>query len=404
MTQALPYHRSVCLHFKQQEKTWNFFAGATAKTEQLQQFKTGLLKNTYKFNPATDQHIYEKVEKARKALRLDHLAVWVYQAQFTEETNATIAYLDGEAHIVFSGQVTQLLNEEELLAVIAHELSHVLLYTLQGGELEIADRIITAIANNYSSEPAYVETARLFRLYTEIFCDRGALAVVGAPDPVITSLVKLSTGLDQVSADSYRKQAEEIFSADAHLKAATVTHPENFIRARAVQLWQDQGEASLPLITKIIEGTADLDQLDIFRQEELTALTRQVLQLFLKPRWFRTVRVLGTARQFFPDFALKDEAVLTNDLAGRVGEGHASVREYLAYLLLDFVLADPSLETVPFGWAFQFAEDLQLKEAFETVVQKEFKFSDKKLQQHKQKSLAAYYEVKESTAEQVYQD
>jgi predicted GNAT superfamily acetyltransferase len=42
------------------------------------------------------------------------------------------------------------------------------------GDFEIADRIITAIANNYASEPSYYETARLYRLYTEIFYDRGA--------------------------------------------------------------------------------------------------------------------------------------------------------------------------------------------------------------------------------------
>ena len=110
--------------------------------------------------------------------------------------------------------------------------------------LEVADRIITAIANNYNSEASYFETARLFRLYTEIFCDRGAYTVLGKTEPVITSLVKASTGLDKVNAESYVKQADEIFSAESATKAATVTHPENFIRAKAIQLWHEKKDGS----------------------------------------------------------------------------------------------------------------------------------------------------------------
>ena len=118
--------------------------------------------------------IYDKVNIAKEKLALQDLPVTVYQAQYTDELNASIVYLDKEAHIVFSGPVTKLFDEEELLAVLSHELTHVKLYSMLDGELEVADRIITAIANHNNSEASYYETARLFRLYTEIFCDRGA--------------------------------------------------------------------------------------------------------------------------------------------------------------------------------------------------------------------------------------
>ena len=71
--------------------------------------------------------------------------------------------------------------------------------------------------------------------------------------------------------------------------------------------------------------------------------------------------------------------------------------------MLDFALVDPSLEEIPSGWAFQFAEDAQLKETYDGIIKKELKFSDKKLQQYKQKMLAAYYEVKENEGEQIYE-
>ena len=52
-------------------------------------------------------------------------------------------------------------------------------------------------------------------------------------------LVKISTELEEVSAESYIRQAEEIFSKGP-TKAAELTHPEPFIRARAVKLYADE--------------------------------------------------------------------------------------------------------------------------------------------------------------------
>jgi len=403
MLASLRYHQKVKDHFKSQTKTWDYFSISKNKEDQLQKFKTELLKNTYKFDSTADSFIYDKIAIAKEKLDLQNLPVTVYQAQYTDELNASIVYLKGEAHIVFSGPITKLLTDDELLAVLAHELTHIKLYSMLEGDLEVADRIITSIANNYNSEVAYYETARLFRLYTEIFCDRGAYAVLEKIEPVITSLVKASTGLDKVNADSYIKQAEEIFSADNNTKASSVSHPENFIRAKAIQLWHGKKEAAEEEIIKMIEGVSDLDQLDIFRQKELSTLTRQILQLFLKPKWFQSTMILGQAKQYFADFILDEKAMLNEKIVETIGTSHQSIKDYLCYVLLDFALVDPTLEEIPSGWAFQFAEDLQLKDTFDTIIKKEMKFSDKKLAQHKQKVLSAYYEVKENEGEQIYE-
>lgn len=403
MLTALSYHQKVKDHFRQQPKTWDYFAQSKNKDEQLLQFKTELLKNTYKFDPDAEKFIYDKITVVKEKLDLQNLFVTVYQAQYTDELNASIVYLSNEAHIVFSGPVTKLLDEEELLAVLAHELTHIKLYSMLGGDLEIADRIITAIANNYNSEASYYETARLFRLYTEIFCDRGAYAVLEKTAPVITSLVKVSTGLEKINADSYLKQADEIFLAEAGIKTVGISHPENFIRAKAIQLWHEKKEDSEEEIIKMIEGVPDLDKLDIFWQKELAQITRFFLQLFLKPKWFQSTMVISQAKQYFIDFAWDENALLGEKLTEAISKAHTSVKEYLAYILLDFALVDSTLEEIPSGWAFQFAEDVQLKEVYDGILKKELKFSDKKLQQHKEKMLAAYYEVKENEGEQIYE-
>jgi hypothetical protein len=403
MLTPLTYHQKVKDHFKQQLKTWEYFSMATNKAEQLQQFKTDLLKNTYKFDPATDTFIYEKVNIAKEKLGLQSLTVTVYQAQYTDELNASIVYINNEAHIVFSGGVTKLLSDEELLAVLAHELTHIKLYSMLDGDLEVADRIITAIANNHNGEAAYYETARLFRLYTEIFCDRGAYGVLEDTAPVITSLVKVATGLDKVNASNYVKQAEEIFASDDTTKTMGISHPENFIRAKAIQLWHEKKEASEEEIIRMIEGSSNLDQLDIFRQRELAQFTRQFLQLYLKPKWYRSTLVTGLAKQYFPDFNWDENILLDEKTIDILEKAHPSIKDYLGYIVLDFALADTSLEEVPAGWAIQFAEDTQLKREYDAILKKELKLSEKKLSQYKKKMLNAYYTVKEGLDETIYE-
>jgi hypothetical protein len=44
-----------------------------------------------------------------------------------------------------------------------------------------------------------------------------------------------------------------------------------------------------------------------------------------------------------------------------------------------------------------------LKEAFNSIVKKEMKYSDKKLQQHRAKTLSAFAAVKEGDGEQIYE-
>ena len=197
LPEALPYHEKVRDYFRSHASIWEFFGAARTREEQLAAFQTDLLKNTYRFSREGEPGLFEKIDRCRDALALTDLPVMAYQAAGPagNELNASIVYIHQEAHLVFKGPVLEKLDERELLSVIAHELAHVRLYTLHNGELEIADRIITSIANNEQSDSVYLETARRFKLYTGIYCDRCAYAVLNDPTVVISMLLKLETGL-----------------------------------------------------------------------------------------------------------------------------------------------------------------------------------------------------------------
>ena len=385
LPETLPYHLKVRDFFRRQTSTWEFFTAAGTRDQQLIAFQTELLKNTYRFSRESEPALFGKIDRVREQLGLGALPVMAYQAQYVHPgnelnasiLNASIIYLHQEAHLVFSGPILERLNEEELLALIAHRLMHVRLYTLLNGDLEVADRITTSIANHRDNEAdyaekgpsagaslaPYVETARLFKLYTEIYCDRGAYAVLGDPGPVITMLLKLA-------------------------------HQENFIRTRALRLWHEQGEDAAAAIRQTIEGMPDLDRLDLFTRQALSDLTRQFLQEYLRPGWIRSTLIIALERQYFPDTGENsggeaEVAQLQETIAGL----HPDIRNYFGYVLLDFALADPSLEDMPAGRAFEFAGEMQLSDVYDSICKKELQLNDKKWLQHKQKVQKAYAEL-----------
>src|SRR5690606_8053835 len=119
----------------------------------------------------------------------------------------------------------------------------------------------------------------------------------------------------------------------------------------------EKKEESEEEISRMIEGWTDLDQLDIFKQRELSDVTFEFIELFLKPKWFQSPLIVGHANQFFANFTRNSDALLDMEFREKIEESHPSVKDYFCYLMLDFVLLDPGLEEIPFGWAYQFSED-----------------------------------------------
>jgi hypothetical protein len=384
----LPYHVELRDYLKSQERElWNWFASAQAKAEFTDNLRLELLKSTYRLDPDSHPDLHAAVEDVKARLQLE-IPVTLYQAQHSSEINAALFFIPGEGHVVFSGPLLTLLTADELNSVIGHELAHFLLWERENGEFQIADRVIGAAACDPRAAPSHEQTARRYQLYTEIFADRGSLCVAGDANVVIAGLVKIQTGLSQVSASAYLKQAEEIF-AKGNISSLGLSHPEAFIRARALARWQDEGDDSEAEVSAMIEGSDPFGELDLIGQRRLTQATRQLLEYFLQPKWFQTPAVLGHAKLFFDDFQpapRKEPGILKGPIFS-----DSRLREYLGYVLLDFITADPELDETPLAAALDLARELDWNSHFEKLVAKELKLKArdvKRVKEHAAQILA----------------
>lgn len=383
--EPLWYHAELRDYLKSQERElWNWFASARAQADYTESLRTHLLKSTYRLDAESHPELYQGVEAAKSRLQLD-IPVTVYQAQHSPQPNAALYFIPGEGHVVLSGPVLNLLNAEELKSVLGHELAHYRLWQWEEGELHVADRLLQAVANDPRAADSHEQTARRFQLYTEIFADRGSLCVTGDIHPVISGLVKIETGLAQVSAAAYFKQAEEIFSK-ASVTTEGISHPEAFIRTRALALWQEQPSEAQLHITRMIEGTETFATLDLIGQMRMAKSTRRLIEHFLQPKWMQTPSVLGHAKLFFSDIQpARNKDATALDAFKSVD---AKTREYLSYVLLDFITADPELDEMPLAAALELSSQLEFEAQFEKLAAKELKLKVRDLRKLKEQAAA----------------
>jgi hypothetical protein len=254
---------------------------------------------------------------------------------------------------------------------------------IDNGDYQVTNSIITAMANDARSEAVFLETARYYRLYTEIFCDRGALIATGSEEITQTSLIKVHTGLEQVSAANYLQQAQEILQKSEEIRSEGETHPENYIRVLAVHLYHTAPAKADEEIAKLIEDRYDMDRLDIFRQQKMTGHTKYLLKEFVAVPWMQTDAVMAMCSQYFTDFAKEIQA----DWEWQQDKFNQNVREYFSYVLLDVAMVDPQMENVPLGRALHISEQLGFKDEFNNALKKEYKLSDKRLRELQAKAI-----------------
>lgn len=377
--EPLPYHLQIRDFLKREEgEIWDWYRSTKVREDQAELVRFELLKSTYRVDRDSQPKWYDAAEEAAAKLGLD-VPITIYQAQNPEGLNAALAFLPNEGHLVLSGPVGEKLSGEELLGVFAHELSHLLLWQGWEGEFLLVDNILAALTNDRQAHPSHLASARLFYLYSEIFCDRGALFVVDDPLIVVSGLVKIEMGLDSVSPQSYLKQADEIFTRETG-PSKSITHPEMFIRARAVKLWSEKDESAEAKITQMIEGPVELDGLDLLAQQGIAQLTRRMIDLLLNPEWMQTDSMLGHARLFFDGYNPPASDHVDESLQADMQTTDKPLIDYYCYVLLDFVTIDRELEEGSLAAALVLAESLELKDRLMEIARKELRLTKRQLE------------------------
>jgi hypothetical protein len=367
------------VHFLKAEEPelWNWFASSLTRSGYGDSVRLDLLKTTYRIESATQPHLDSLANEAMK--RYDcQVPVTFYQSQVGGGMNAALVYVPDEIHVVFTGPVLSVLSEVELKALLGHEFAHFLLYRDWNAEFLIAADLLRALGNEAGAASAHLESGRLFNLYTEVFADRGALFVSEDPLTAVSTLIKMTTGLTAVHADSYVRQAEEIFSKD-RVPANQLTHPESYIRARALMLWAEKGEDAEAEIKRMIEGSLALDRLDLLGQKHVADQTRRLLDHLLSPRWFQSEATLAHARLFFDDFEAGDAGGDGGRLVADLRTEDDGLRDYFCYVLLDFAAVDRDMEDVPLAVALVMSRKLGIEERFAELANKELAIPKKQM-------------------------
>lgn len=355
---------------------WRWFASDSFASDSTEAVRLELLQSTYRLEESAHPGIYAIARRALSALELD-VPVTFYQAQGDLSMNAALCYLPGEAHVVLRGPVLTALDEAELVALVAHELAHYTLWSAHDGSLRVSNEVIESIAAHPGAQPSHRTTALRARRHTELYADRGSLLVCGDPRPVISCLVKVGTGLAQVDSEAYVRQADEIFTRKADTSSEGITHPESFIRARALWLFHQRQAEAEPEVIAMVHGPLAIETLDLLDQVELTRRTRVLVRQVLAPRWFQTEAVLAHARSFFPDAGPVEVAPAKEAGDPETAGLSPSVRDYFSYVLLDFAVVDPSLGEVALAHACQLAERLGLDESFGAIAREELRMTKK---------------------------
>ncbi len=182
----------------------------------------------------------------------------LYVAQYP----APNSYTSGHDHpyIVITTGLLDLMNEDEVLAVIAHELGHIksghVLYKTMARGISFLLTILGDMTLGLGRligrtlESALLEWDRK----SEFTADRSSLLVVQDPQVTLTLMMKFAGGTlfqrDQMNASEFLKQADLYQDVDANLLdriykmylVTAVNHPLTIVRAREIMQWSESRE------------------------------------------------------------------------------------------------------------------------------------------------------------------
>ncbi len=212
------------------------------------------ISSTIRLGPNQAPSIYQKFEQAAAILDLPELPDLYVSSQYV--INAIAFGVEKYQIILYAGLI-DFLTEEELLAVIGHELGHVkcqhmlyktMAYILRYLGTEVLYNLLPAGTGLLATLPLQLAILEWERK-AELSCDRAGLLVVQDPAVMASALAKLAGGskkiLPELNLDEVMRQAQEyndtgeglieqLFKVNMMLQQ---THPFPIVRAKEITDW-----------------------------------------------------------------------------------------------------------------------------------------------------------------------
>ena len=127
----------------------------------------------------------------------------------------------------------------------------------------------------------------------------------------------------------------------------------------------------------MIEGPWSLERIDLVRQRRLAETTRRLIMDFLSPPWLRAPRRLSPT----PGGSLRTSTTSAFPTQGAIDElladSEPTLRDYVCYVLLDFVTADRDLTEPALASRLELCRRLDIVGRFGEVVVKELGLAKK---------------------------
>ena len=372
--EPLAYHQRLADAVASREKElWDWFRSDTFAEQYKRDAQLRLSKSAIQLGRdgnANNGRRYELAEAARDKLGLAG-DITLYQSQDVGGTpNAMLHYIPEQITVEFSGRILELLNEEELLDLLGHEIAHYKLYQEEGGRYHTAARLINWICRRDGAQVVWLETARRLSLYTEVYCDIAGYIVTGNRDISIRCLAKTAADFKDADAKTYLKQADAIL-AQEKTGSQGFTHPELYIRVKAIANREAlDARAFDASLTPLIEGPLDINALDVLGQAALQELTRSLIDSMARAAGNRTDAVMAHARQFFPDYTWSEPP---GAATGALPDMTPQTRDYLGYVLLDVAQCDQDRVDDLLATALGAARQYDLDSTFRKIARKELK-------------------------------
>lgn len=339
------YHEALRQHLETTEpEMWAWFSeSAFPSVEAIAQAELDLLKTSYRLDGGMHDALVGAATLMAGRMGLD-FGITLYQELGVGDRNARVILLGNHIHVVFAGDLLELLTYAEQQTVLAHELAHIALWDREDRSYRILDDMVHRMDTEPVAHDAIGETARRLRLHTEVWADAVALAITGDRDASISSIVKVHAGLRNVDPGAYLRQAQQILTSDPSASQGW-THPELHVRVACLAA-RDSATPDETIRT-LVEGPDDLDRLDLLGQLRLRDLTRRMLATgaFLDAdrgegpdaeayrQSYRSLKP-GSADHGLDQLDEHARALGDGELAG----AEPSVRFYCAALLIDQVL------------------------------------------------------------------